>query len=137
MRVAFIAGLVLGGFLAACADEPAPSSDGGAGGATCQSASPARQCHDDQKSEVCNRDGFLNAAICYDAPGPNPLPQIESKRYPSYGCIAPTDRNSGEGDAWTFWCCSKLTPGPVDDGCGGTCANAACLPSDGSGGGAP
>lgn len=124
---------IFGALVVSCGGESVPSSDGGVGGGACLSSSAARQCHDDQKSEVCNRDGFLNAAICYDAPGPNPLPQIESKRYPSYGCVAPADENSGEGDAWTFWRCSKLTPGPVDDGCGGTCANAACLP----GGGAP
>lgn len=84
-------------------------------------------CDNDRKTAVCNQYGLLNEAVCYDQPGPDPLPALAG-HFPSYGCIAPTDENSGSDGSWMFWCCSKLTPGPVDDGCGGKCSNASCLP---------
>lgn len=114
-------------FLALCGcsePEPEPSKDAGRD-VVCGDQPRAALCVDQRYVDRCNQDGLLNAAMCYTDPGPDPLPSL-SGQYPSYGCIAPAESNSGEGDAWTFWCCSKLTPGPVETDCG-TCSNEGCL----------
>jgi len=82
-------------------------------------------CEDMARVARCNADGLLNAAMCFGAPGKDPLPSLGGY-YPSYGCIAPAELNSGSGDDWVFWCCSKVTPGPIETGCG-TCYNEHCL----------
>lgn len=69
-------------------------------------------CESLHRVERCNETGLLYAAFCYpDGPGPDPLPELAGY-YPSYGCAAPAEYNSGRGAEWVFWCCSKVFRGP-------------------------
>jgi len=95
---------------------------------TCQHLPTPVRCSDPKRTAACSAVGASTIPICYAVPGPNPLPPIPADQFPTYGCSAPSSLNSGAGDAWAFWCCSTTTPGPIDNDCGGTCVDLACLP---------
>ncbi len=99
---------------------------GGGGGEGCADG-PARPtlCSDQRMLDRCSQFGLSYAAMCYETPGGDPLPELAGQ-FPSYGCEPPAEFNSGEGGAWTFWCCSKLTPGPIVHDCM-TCSGYHCL----------
>lgn len=106
-----------------------PEPDGTApDDAACQHLPTPVRCNDPKRTAVCAAAGGQTIAICYAVPGPNPLLPISADQFPTYGCSAPSSPNSGAGDLWMFWCCSTTTPGPIDDGCGGTCVDLSCLP---------